>query len=91
MVPACGGDFYVSVYATSTDSNCGGRVDENCTWSAQSHASWVTVLSPMPRHGWENFYFRVAANNDLKERTATITVQYRSLIVWQGPGPCKRP
>jgi hypothetical protein len=91
VVPACGGDFHVYVISTSTDSSCGGRVDENCTWSAQSNASWVTVLSPMPRHGWENFYFRVAANNDLKERTATITVQYRSLIVWQGPGPCKRP
>ena len=91
MVPACGGDFYVYVIATSTDGPCGGRADENCIWSAQSGASWVTVLSAMPLRGWERFYFRVASNDDWKERTATITVQYRQMTVWQGPGPCKRP
>jgi hypothetical protein len=33
----------------------------------------------------------VAANDNWKERTATITVQYRTLTIWQGPGPCRRP
>jgi hypothetical protein len=50
------------------------------------------VLTPMPRGGEEGrVTFRVAANDNWRERTATITVQYRSLTVWQGPGPCQRP
>jgi len=60
-------------------------------WSALSTAPWVAVLTPMPQIVEGRVFFRVAANNDLKERTATITVQYRTLTVWQGPGPCKRP
>jgi len=49
------------------------------------------VLTPMPQIVEGRVFFRVAANNDLKERTATVTVQYRTLTVWQGPGPCQRP
>jgi hypothetical protein len=45
----------------------------------------------MPRNGEDRVNVRVAANDDWKERTATITVQYRKLTAWQGPGPRKRP
>jgi WD40 repeat protein len=91
VVSSCGGDFLVYVFSGSTDSVCGGRADENCVWSAQSHASWITVLSPMPRRGLDRFSFRVAASDGVTIRTSTITVQYRTLTIWQGPGPCRRP
>jgi hypothetical protein len=95
MVPACGGDFHVEVWSASTDVDLCGQVGPTgrgkCVWSALSTAPWVTVLTSMPRNGEDFVDFRVAANDDWKERTSTITVQYRKLTVWQGPGPCKRP
>ena len=87
-VTSCGGDFLVYVISGSTESICGGRTDENCVWSAQSNASWITVLSSMPRRGWDRVSFRVAANDTSKERTSTITVQYRKVTIWQKSGPC---
>ena len=94
-VPACGGDRAFDVYTESTDVGFCGHVGPMgtgpCVWSALSTASWITVLTSMPRRGEDRVFFRVAANDDWRERTATITVQYRKMTVWQGPGPCKRP
>ena len=94
-VPACGGDRAFDVYSGSTDVGFCGHVGPMgtgpCVWSALSTASWITVLTPMG-HGEEGRHsFRVAPNDNWRDRTATITVQYRTLTVWQGPGPCKRP
>lgn len=95
MVPACGGDLAFDVYSGSTDVGfCGheGPMSPGrCVWSAQPTARWITVLTPMPRRGEDRVFFRVAANDDWKERAAAITVQYRKLTVWQGPGPCRDP
>jgi hypothetical protein len=41
--------------------------------------------------GGDRVRLRVGANDDWKARTAAITVQYRKLTVWQGPGPCRNP
>ena len=94
--PACGGDRAFEVYTGSTDVGFCGHdgpmgAPGRCVWSALSTAPWITVLTPMPQLVEGRVTFRVAANNDWKERTATITVQYRTLTVWQGPGPCQRP
>jgi hypothetical protein len=95
MVPACGGDLAFDVYSGSTDVGfCGHEGPMSfgrCVWSAQSTAPWITVLTSMPRRGEDRVFFRVAANDDWKERAAAITVQYRKLTVWQGPGPCRTP
>ena len=96
MVRECAGDHAFDVYTGSTDVGFCGHdgpmgAPGRCVWSAQSTAPWITVLTPMPQGVEGRVTFRVAANDDWKERTATITVQYRSLTVWQGPGPCKRP
>jgi len=96
MVPACGADHAFEVYTGSTDVGFCGHdgpmgAPGRCVWSAQSTAPWITVLTPMPQIVEGRVSFRVASNDDWKERTATITVQYRKLTVWQGPGPCKRP
>jgi hypothetical protein len=96
MVPACGGERAFDVYTGSTNVGFCGHdgpmgAPGRCVWSALSPAPWITVLTPMPQTVEGRVFFRVAANDDWKERTATITVQYRTLPVWQGPGPCKRP
>lgn len=95
MVPACGGDRAFDVYSGSTDvgfcGHDGPMSSGRCAWSAQSTAPWITVLTSMPRRGEDRVTVRVAANDDWKERTAAITVQYRKLTVWQGPGPCRNP
>ena len=94
-VPACGGDRAFDVFSGSTDVGFCGHVGPmgtgRCVWSAQSTAAWITVLTPLGYGEEGRVSFRVAANDDWKERTATITVQYRQVTVWQGPGPCKRP
>jgi Putative binding domain, N-terminal/Viral BACON domain len=95
-VPACGGDRAFDVYSGSTDTGFCGHVGPmglgRCVWSALSTVSWITVLTPMPIYGEEGrVTIRVAANDNWRERTAAITVQYRKLTVWQGPGPCRDP
>jgi hypothetical protein len=95
-VPACGGDRAFDVYSGSTDvgfcGHAGPMGTGRCVWSALSTVSWITVLTPMPQYGEDGRVgFRVSANDGWRERTAAITVQYRELTVWQGPGPCRDP
>jgi hypothetical protein len=82
-VPAAGGDFFFDVVSQSTDTSCGGPLQNGCMWSAVSSASWVTVLSSMPRFGDDRVSFRVAANATGAARTATITVRDRTVTIRQ--------
>ena len=82
-VPAGGGDYYFEVVSQSTDTKCGGPLSAGCVWTAVSSASWVTVLSSMPRNGDEPVSFRVAANGTSTPRTATITVRDRTVTIRQ--------
>ena len=78
-----GGDYYFEVVSQSTDTKCGGALQNGCVWSAVSSASWVTVLSYMPRNGDNPVSFRVAANGTGAPRTATIVVRDRTVTVRQ--------
>lgn len=82
-VPAAGGDYYFDVVSQSTDTSCGGPLQNGCVWSAVSNASWVTVLSSMPRNGDDRVSFRVAANGTGSARTATIVVRDRTVTIRQ--------
>jgi len=82
-VPSAGGDYSFDVFSQSTDTSCGGALQNGCVWSAVSSASWVTVLSYMPRNGDNPVSFRVAANGTGASRTATIVVRDRTVIVRQ--------
>ena len=82
-VPAAGGDFFFDVVSQSTDTNCGGPLQNGCMWSAASNASWVTVLSSMPKYGDDRVSFRVAANGTGSTRTTTIVVRDRTVTIRQ--------
>ncbi len=82
-VAAAGGDFFFDVVSQSTDTSCGGPLQNGCVWSAVSNASWVTVLSSMPRAGDDRVSFRVAANTTGAPRTATITVRDKTVTIRQ--------
>jgi hypothetical protein len=82
-VPAAGGDFFFDVVSQSTDTNCGGPLQNGCMWSAASNASWVTVLSSMPKYGDDRVSFRVAANGTGSARTTTIVVRDRTVTIRQ--------
>jgi len=82
-VPAAGGDFSFDVYQTTTDINCGGPLQDACIWTAQTSASWITVLTSMPRRGDNPVSFRVAANGSATPRTAAITVRDRTVVIRQ--------
>jgi hypothetical protein len=82
-VPSAGGDYGFEVVSQSTDTSCGGPWQNGCEWSAVANASWVTVLSSMPRYGDDRLSFRVAANGTGAPRTATIVVRDKSVTVRQ--------
>ena len=82
-VPAAGGDFSFDVISSSTDTSCGGPLQNGCVWSAVSSASWVTVLTQMPSNGDNRVSIRVAANGTGAPRTATIVVRDRTVTVRQ--------
>ena len=86
-VPAGGGNFGFDVYSFSTDEGYCGFVGPTgrgkCWWSAQSAASWITVLTKMPTNGEDRVVFRVAPNGSTTPRTASITVGNRTLYIGQ--------
>jgi hypothetical protein len=82
-VPVGGGDFFFDVVSSSTDTSCGGPLQNGCQWSAVSSASWVTVLSVMPRWGDDRVSFRVATNGTGSPRSTTITVRDRAIVIRQ--------
>ena len=82
-VAAAGGDSTFEVITFATDVSCGGPLQNKCLWSADSSASWVTVLSAMPRYGDDRVSYRVAANGTGSPRTATITVRDKTLTIRQ--------
>lgn len=82
-VPAAGGDFNFDVFASPTNPACGGPLQDVCMWTAVSSASWVTVLTSMPRYGDDRVFIRVAANGTGAPRTATVVVRDRTVTVRQ--------
>jgi len=81
--PAAGGDFNFDVYASPTNPACGGPLQDVCVWNAVSSASWVTVLTSMPRYGDDRVFLRIAANGTGTARTATVTVRDKTVTVRQ--------
>ena len=80
---ASGGDYSFDVVSQSTNTSCGGALQTACFWTAQTTASSITILSSMPRYGYDRVSFRVAANGTGAPRTAAITVRDRTVTVRQ--------
>jgi hypothetical protein len=81
--PAAGGDFNFDVFASPTNPACGGPLQDVCVWNAVSSASWVTVLTSMPRYGDDRVFIRVAVNGTGAPRTATVTVRDKTVTIRQ--------
>ena len=81
-VPAAGGDYTVTVVGYSDNNACEGPLQDRCTWTPASSASWVTVLDPGQHGGLDYLRLRVAANSGTA-RTATITVRDKTLTITQ--------
>jgi hypothetical protein len=73
-VAPSGGDRQIAVTASS-----------GCAWTAASNTPWITVLSGSTGSGAGIVAFRVAAT-DGPERTGTLTVAGRAVMVVQGGG-----
>ena len=80
---AAGGDFFFDVVSSSTDTSCGGALQDGCVWTVTASASWVTVLSSMPRYGTDRVSVRVAANGTGASRTTTLVVRDKTVLVRQ--------
>ena len=80
---ASGGDYSFDVVSQSTDTSCGGPLQNGCVWSAVSSASWVTVLSSMPRYGDDRVSIPRGRQRTGAPRTATIVVRDRTVTVRQ--------
>lgn len=81
-VPAAGGDYTVTVVGYSDNNACEGPLQDGCTWTPASSASWVTILNPGQHGGLDSLRLRVAANSGTA-RTGTITVRDKTLTITQ--------
>jgi hypothetical protein len=61
----------------------------DCTWSASSNASWLTLSSTASGQGSGSIEYRVAPNGDPSQRRAVLEVNNTQLPVVQDPAPCR--
>jgi hypothetical protein len=78
-----GGDSTITVVGYSDKNMCEGPLQDGCTWTAVSSASWVTVLNPGRHGGLDYLFIRVSANATGQYRQATITVKGQTLRIMQ--------
>ena len=71
-VVAAGGSQSASLTTTS-----------GCTWSAVSHANWLTVTSAGSSAGSGTVSYTVAANTSASSRTGTLTIGNQTLTITQ--------
>jgi all-beta uncharacterized protein/BACON domain-containing protein len=61
----------------------------DCTWSASSGASWVTLTSASTGQGSGSVAYRVAENADPTPRNASVDVNGQKVSIAQDPAPCR--
>jgi hypothetical protein len=76
-VPAAGGSGSLAVTTT-----------RDCTWAASTSAAWVVMTSVANGQGDGAIAYRIAANSDPSERTATIDVNDTSVAITQAAAEC---
>jgi hypothetical protein len=86
----------LSVTSSPTDfgSDGGeGRVtvtaERDCSWKAQTDATWVTIASQDETQGSGTASFVVASTSDPVARTASLTVADQHVSITQRPAPCR--
>jgi hypothetical protein len=79
---AGGGMGRVDVFQQSDPNTCGGALQDQCVWSAETTDTWITITTSMPRKGDDAVNFVVAANGG-PARVGTIVVRDRTLRILQ--------
>jgi len=80
---ATGGTYEFQVVQQSDPTPCGGPLQNACLWSAASGASWILIVSAMPRSGDHPVSFGVSANESTAARTSIITVRDQAVSIIQ--------
>ena len=65
------------------------NVERDCTWSASSQSSWITLTSATSGQGDGNVAYRVAANGDPVTRTGSVTIGDHPVSIAQDAAPCR--
>ena len=78
-----GGDYWIQVVAYSDNHACEGPLQNGCTWTAVSSASWVTFPGGGRGGGLDVFLIRVSPNTTGLYRQATVAVQDQTLRIMQ--------
>ena len=81
-VPADGGSFGFDVYQQSDPLECGGPLQNGCSWSAKADVGWITITGPLHRVGDDRVAFTAAVNAGAA-RTGIITVRDKTVVVAQ--------
>ncbi|MCM3879033.1 MAG: hypothetical protein ND807_02895 [Vicinamibacterales bacterium] len=78
----------LSAAAAGGSSTTAVTTSSNCTWTATSNASWITVTSGSSGTGNGTTGFTVAANTVTSPRAGTLTVAGQTFTVNQSAAPC---
>jgi hypothetical protein len=78
-----GGDYWIQVVGYSDNNACEGPLQNLCTWTAVSSASWVTFPGGGRGGGLDSLLIRVSPNTTGLYRQATVAVQNQTLRVLQ--------
>jgi hypothetical protein len=87
----CGVQIQGDSVTFSPDGGTGSlrvTTSRECSWSAQTDASWVALTSPVTGQGDGSVNYRVAANSDPTSRAAGIVVEEQRLQISQTGRPC---
>ena len=57
--------------------------DKNCTWTASSPVSWITIKRGQSGKGKDEVRYEVDKNSGLLPRIATLTVAGHSVVITQ--------
>jgi len=79
QAPNAGGTYSVAVSTTSTNSDC--------SWTALSHDSWLTILSGSTGSLSGTTMLSVAPNTAGSQRTGTLVIAGKTFTVVQSTGP----
>ena len=78
----------VSVAPASTTGTIAVSIPAGCAWTAADDASWVSITSGASGSGGGTVAYNIAANPNITQRTATITVAGQSFGITQAGVVC---
>lgn len=78
-----------SAPSSGADGTIAVSTTRDCTWSATSSTSWISISSPSSGQGSADLAFGVAANPDPAPRHGSVSVNNTQLTITQAAAPCQ--